>query len=168
MPRISDVIVSSQRTASMDLSVTRRGTLRGTAIDVSNDALLEGLEVRLWDAHGALAGSSPTDGEGAFRFLNLKPGTYRLEPVLPRGYGLAQEPPSVTISAGQEALLDLDFVLVGRVEGRVVDEDTGEAVAGARVRLFDSSERLVGETETDAGGAYAFKGLPEDKYRVET
>lgn len=168
MPRISDVIVSSQRAASTDLSVARRGALRGTAIDLSNDALLEGLELRLWDAQGAQAGSLHTAQDGSFEFTNLKPGAYRVEVLLPRGYGLSQEPGPVSVQAGQETQIDLELVLIGRVEGRVVDEDTGEPVPGARVRLFDSSERLIGETETDAAGVYAFTGLPEDKYRVET
>lgn len=168
MPRASDVIVSSQRTASLDLSVARRGGLRGVVIDLSNDALLEGVEVRLWDAQGSPVGSVHTDGEGAFHFAGLRPGTYRAEAILPRGYAAVSEPSACQVSAGEDANVEIELTLAGRVAGRVVDEDTGQPVVGVRVRLFDSSERLVAEADTGADGSYAFLGLPEDKYRVET
>lgn len=48
----------------------------------------------------------------------------------------------------------------GRVRGRVVDEQTGEGVAGALVRLGPQA------AITDADGRVAFAGLPAGSYRV--
>jgi hypothetical protein len=54
-------------------------------------------------------------------------------------------------------------VLYGSVVGTVVDE-TGSAVAGAKVRITSTGTQQVRETETDESGTYSFPSLTGDTY----
>src|SRR6202790_5023141 len=54
----------------------------------------------------------------------------------------------------------------GRLVGSVTDP-TGAAVAGARVRLLDENNGIVGQTTTDSNGLYSFSSLAIGNYRAE-
>jgi hypothetical protein len=53
-----------------------------------------------------------------------------------------------------------------RLTGRVTDP-AGVGVAGAIVKVYDSNNSLVGETQADNGGTYDLENLPEGTHRLE-
>lgn len=53
-----------------------------------------------------------------------------------------------------------------RLAGTVTDV-SGAAVVGARVRAFDASSALAGETKTNSAGMYELQSLPEGTVRLE-
>jgi hypothetical protein len=53
-----------------------------------------------------------------------------------------------------------------QIAGRVTDQ-SGGYVAGAQVRVFDSSGREITRTKSDDRGEYGFSGLPDGNYRLE-
>ena len=54
----------------------------------------------------------------------------------------------------------------GMLEGRVVDDSTGAALAGARVELLSEDRHVLRTTTADAGGAFAFAIRSTGGYRL--
>lgn len=82
---------------------------------------------------------------------------YTRRPVVPLPQ-MAQLTPQTHESAMQGGL--------GTVAGTVTDQ-SGATVAGAQVKLFDSSGNLVGSQTTDDQGNYEFDDLPASNYRLQ-
>lgn len=94
----------------------------------------------------------------AYVFENLPAGTYTL-----RGYarGLATVfYSSVTVTAGQTTIQNIEFSAGGTLTGQVTDGT--KAVAGALVTIVENGI----QTLTNASGEYAISGLDEGSYTV--
>src|SRR5207245_8922734 len=50
--------------------------------------------------------------------------------------------------------------------GSVINQATGARIPGVPIRLFTQLRTFVGETRTDANGAYAFTNEPAGSYQV--
>jgi len=119
-------------------------------------AVADGVQLTL---DGAATAVTITSGGGHYTFGNLRDGSYTVTPSLP---GCAFSPQSLPVVlsgadvGGQDfSAMALTFAIRGAVTG---------AAGPVEVRLTGA---LTAVATTDAGGAYAFPGLPAGSYRVE-
>ena len=126
-----------------------------------------------------------TDENGAYQFVGLAPGAYRVVIVDPdkgdlagllptqayTGRGATQA--SVTISDASVQGVDFGMVAPATIGDRVWDDknangsDEGEpGIGGATVILTDANGAEVSRTTTDANGNYRFTGLIPGTYTV--
>jgi hypothetical protein len=180
---------------TIDAGVIPLGTIAGTLWrDSDRDGLLEpgepaleGREVRLLDADGAVIATTTTAADGSYAFTDLPPGTYTVETDTPvglaptiEGAGSPQNdsstsPVSVTLAYGsmQQTDVDLGFVDLA-ITGTVwldADEsatiDAGEQPIGRiEVQLRDADGALIATTTTAADGTYRFDELAQGDYTV--
>jgi hypothetical protein len=109
-------------------------------------------------------------GAGAWRVTIAKPGYFPWEVGQRRPF---ESPPPVTLGAQQRLVANVALSRGGVIAGRVSD-DTGEPLAGLRVRVYRARmaggyRRLetVGAADfTDDTGAYRIYGLPPGDYFV--
>ena len=155
------------------------GTVRGTA------GPAEGAMVSLMPERGGLdkLGMAMTDKSGDYEIASVKPGDYTLQVVmLDASMNAGSQPSSPlieTLTVGGSPELRHDVTLPGGVlNGRAESAVDGSAVAGVRLILQRTDEgranqgvysRLdgrVGETYSDAEGAFQFRYLPDGTYTV--
>lgn len=143
----------------------RMATLTGRVVTPAGKPV-DGAKVTLdlsipYDEHAFSGRTSvlTTDTDGRFSLDKLKPGTEgTVQRVEKAGYRL--------VSAGAVQKKDIDLAVSdtvmtgtnGTASGRVLD-DAGKPVADARVIALEDGVR--NGAVTDAGGAFALKGLPE-------
>ena len=121
--------------------------IKGTLTD-SNGAVIPGAVVSLFGSRGL--SQTVTDGEGAYRFVDLEEGTYRIEW---QAQGFSNASKEVTIEA--EDKTDADASLeVGAVEAEVTinGEVEAQVLGGAMVMIEYSSplSRAVADEDVDA------------------
>ena len=116
------------------------------------------------------ASSSRTCRPGQWRVTVAKGGYFTWQPGQRRPF---DPPPPITLARGQRVTADVPLSRGGVITGRVSD-DTGEPLAGLRVRVYRARmakgyRRLedVGAADyTDDTGAYRIFGLPPGDYYV--
>ncbi|MCA8954212.1 MAG: carboxypeptidase regulatory-like domain-containing protein, partial [Planctomycetes bacterium] len=96
-----------------------------------------GIGLRAEAARGAPLEVTP-HAAGRFTLTDLEPGDYTLDIEAP-GYGRSSFGPIALANGLAVADLRLALTRSRMLQGRVVDEHTGEPLAGARVELFDGS-----------------------------
>jgi 5-hydroxyisourate hydrolase-like protein (transthyretin family) len=104
-----------------------------------------------------LTATQPTPG--AFAIEGIAPGTYNLSFTRQGG---APTSLIIHLSAGEHLLENERLSAAASIMGYVVDASTGEAVPGAEVSLYESSQYpavVVAETTTDAKGAFVFDNV---------
>ncbi len=154
---------------------------------------LSGVTIHLLDNAGVIVAQTVTDDQGDYKFSGLMPGVYSVIEFTPAGLidagaqaGLvgqqvrgdvldANTIVNVALQAGDQGV-EYDFCehLPSKISGYVYHDrndnslrETGEeAIAGARIRLFDQDGNLVAMVQTDVNGFYEFTGLSAGKYRV--
>ena len=84
MRRIVGVIVClfSLAVAANVAAQSGNGSLRGTVVD-EQGAAMPGVSITATSPEAISPGTAVTDGEGAYRLLNLPPGTYTITAELP-------------------------------------------------------------------------------------
>ncbi len=150
---------------------------------------LSGVVVRLHDVSGAIITTTTTDNDGAYRFENLKPGTYAVSEVQPAGYyqggqrigsggGVStkvDEISQIHIGSGDQ-LVHYDFCELegSTLSGRVWADtdldnlfDTEEApLSGVVIELFNEMGTLIRTTQTSETGLYQFENVAPGIYAV--
>jgi len=159
----------------------------------SSQRPLAGVTILLQDENGTTIAQTTTDAQGDYHFDQLMPGTYTVVEITPGnlidgadhvgtvdGVRVGDATTNDTIRAIEltsgQAAIDYDFCehepacLSGYVyhdeNDNGVFESQEDPIAGATVRLLDSSDNVVGTTQTDANGFYQFCGLRADTYTV--
>lgn len=98
-----------------------------------------------------------------FTFSRVAPGTYTLR--LSGDFVKTQEY-SVTVANGT-VTFEGRAVPAGKLTGVVQKSADSSALAGAKVSLLDSSDKVIATVDTDVNGAYSFAGLEAGKYKVK-
>jgi hypothetical protein len=117
-----------------------------------------------------LSARSQSDGEGLYRFENLKPGIYQLcHQAIVGMAGIFKIGRRFEIQSGEQLQMNLgDDLGSSRLLGTVVD-GSGQPVSGQVIvglsPLFGWEYTDFG-TGTDSGGRFEFNGLRDGKYRV--
>lgn len=152
------------------LVVRPHGVLRGRVEDSDTRAPLR--EFRIWMARGSEEKNFRSE-DGSFEWQGLPPGRWNFIAQAP-GYQKA-ELREVEIRSG-EPTEGVVFLLRRGVEltGRVVDDETGEALPNVTVGYHDASEpedpawlRFTRNKQTtDAEGNFKFEGVPSVKVTV--
>jgi hypothetical protein len=99
-------------------------TLAGTIMDPSG-AALKGARVTVTNAATRATRTAVSDDSGAYNFVGLPPGQYKLS--VDGGANFAvYENPALTLTVGEHATFDLQLVLKGQQQSIVVTGDTAQ------------------------------------------
>ena len=154
---------------------------------------VSGIPVSLLDSEGEAILECETDGEGAFSFSGLTPGSYSLSAQLPQGYLFARaqdakERESFILSQADGSVgsivfdvpmgddlsgMDIGIGTMGRIGDRAwLDEngnglqDTGEpGMPGIIIEMYQNGQRIASAT-TDEYGRYSMEDLFPGEYEM--
>lgn len=109
--------------------------------------------------------SATTDGLGEARLSELAPGSYDLQSH-DSNYTLIPPLQQFVLAGAKLTQIDVVAGAAGSLAGRVVDGDTGAAVAGVDVSagLQEKSDFDIEVVTTDTSGMFRFSGLPAGIY----
>jgi len=152
-----------------DVAVRPASTVSGQVLGVDGlpapDAEVRIVGSGLWPAI-----VDTTDGSGRFVLASIPPGIYEVHASRREADGTETSAPprlGLNIAPGDRAVLS--FVLSGGVSlaGVVLDDDTGDPVAGAEVRLATETLSAVARTAiTGLDGTFRFAGLEDRTHRL--
>jgi len=155
----------------------------------ANELPIQGVRVDLLDSAGRIVATTTTDVTGAYRFTDLREGTYTLRETQPLGFFQGGQTAG---SGGGDASRDdiISMIPIGfgdrltqynfceiepsSLAGQVFVDfnedcipDANEArIANVEIQLYDATGRLIATTRTDAAGRYQFDSLRPGQYRV--
>lgn len=146
-------IVQANTTTPVQLQLNQDfGFISGTVAPV-----VPGTTVQLFDINNLLVGTVVADGNGAFSFTGIAPGSYVLTAT---AAGYAVQSVGAIVQPGQTA--NVSFTLTpnpASISGAVLD--TGmQPIVNAVVRILDLNETTLGFGYTDAAGFYTIGNLP--------
>ncbi len=160
--------------------------LRGVTVDEESGQPVEHADVHLLDAGGGLVETVTTDRDGRFSLRLRRPGAYRLRAERV-GYH-PQESPARTFAPGDSAfvqlrltptpfLLDTVRVSVARaarplrqgeelIEGRLLDDETGNAIPYGTIRLLWKGRSPVATVLTRSDGTFRLASPRAGTYKL--
>jgi hypothetical protein len=115
------------------------GTCRAAGEPVRDFQVVHWRAGASWDLHTE---SFLDRDDGSFLLEGLQPGEVVLRAATPHTPNGPAQTVTITAGATAQVTLELEDALLGG--GRVVDRETGEPVAGARVQIFTSADGVVG------------------------
>ena len=155
---------------------------------------IQGVTVELLDEQGSVLNSTTTDAAGAYSFVDLDPGTYRVRFTTPNNYNpapqnaggddvldndadpvtgetqlitLISNQRDLTIDAGYYRLASLGDYVWEDLNGNGVQDQGEPPIQGVQVLLYDGDLNSLEFTTTDANGFYEFTDLEPGDYIVE-
>ena len=143
--------------------------VEGRVTESQGQQPVAGARVYLLDGEGEPAVAAVTDAAGAFRLQALAPGEYRLRAdrvglrsTITRAVPLAAgETVAVEVRMSPEPVVLEPAVADARreqgISGRVLDDQTGEPIPGARVTLLNMRELAAGRVVTDSQGWFRLR-----------
>jgi serine-aspartate repeat-containing protein C/D/E len=153
---------------------------------------VNGVSIELFDQDGKKVGTTTTNSDGFYEFVQLSAGRYQIVEKQPNGWydgkdtagtvdganvGVAgnDQLSEVQIGWGQTGS-DYNFgeLLPGSIAGRIHLDTNGNCVfdpgelplGGVTVQLLDSTGKVIGTTQTNDGGQYEFTNLAPGTYGV--
>ncbi|MCC5848416.1 MAG: DUF11 domain-containing protein [Verrucomicrobia bacterium] len=162
----------------------------------SNNVVVPGVVVELYDGDDNLLASTVTQLDGSYTFIGIPPGNYEVRSQTPADFtavldvdGSDNGDDLIELSVVEESFDDQDFLInnaetLSAVSGTVwVDTNTDGEFSGfpgdtpsegTEVRLYRDlngdgvadPNEFVGSTTTDQDGEYEFTGLPDGDYIV--
>jgi 5-hydroxyisourate hydrolase-like protein (transthyretin family) len=169
-------VTSGKTNKDVDAGIYKGTAIRGRAWEDTNgnwvrdagDKLLAGANVSLYNSSGAKVETKPTDGAGAYAFLNYLPGEYKVGfelPTAPAQYYFTKHldgPPAANSdvldgttqtgwidleSGGNEADVDAGMFRLGKLGNQVWEDKNGNgllddgacAASGVSVSLYNSA-----------------------------
>ncbi|MFP3392647.1 carboxypeptidase regulatory-like domain-containing protein [Brevibacillus sp. SIMBA_040] len=148
---------------TLDITVSPAGSIAGVVLDQSTNLPVAGAQVELYDLTPVLIGTTTTNIDGAYSFTGLAPGVYSVS-VTASTYDPKIQ--FVTVLAGQTTRADILLPQSpGQVTGTVTDAALSP-IAGALVKLINTSGVTVSQTVIGAGGAYQFVNVVPGAYTI--
>jgi hypothetical protein len=154
------------------------GSIVGRVFDAATNTPIRRAQIQ--GTNNELFVDTLSDDEGRFQLPNLPQGEWRVT-VAKGGYFTWQPgqkrpfdpPPPIRLARGQRVSTDVHLSRGGVITGRVSD-DSGEPLAGLRVRVYRAKmvkgyrrlEDVGAADQTDDTGAYRIFGLPPGDYYV--
>lgn len=153
-------------------------TLEGRAVDRETQRPIPNASLVLVDSVGLGVALARADSAGAFRLTAPGPGAFSL---LARRLGYDDtETRAVPLGAGERVAVELRMAprpveldtarvaVEGRpgINGRLLDDRTGQPVSGGRVTLHNDRGLRVGRAVTDADGAFHLRVPAPDAYTL--
>lgn len=141
----------------------------------------QGWTVNLLDDQSQVIATTTSNALGDYQFAGLTPGTYRVELVLPEGWGQVSGFVGEFVLEAGEGIDGFDFVAaqLGLVNGNVYDDlngngvqDAGDTPRGGVIVYIDMNHDgqynvdVEPATTTSEAGAYAFDGLGDGTYQL--
>ena len=123
-----------------------------------------GLKVWCHQPRGLFYAETATDEQGRYRLCRLPQGTYNVCLNAPDGWTAAAH--ELLELAAPQTVENMDFQLVagGFVTGTLTDAETGQPLAGIRMRAYGPARPLSGDVaqdaQTDDNGRYTFRLPP--------
>lgn len=156
--------------------------IRGTVTDALTGAPLRGVTVEVYTLGGEFVEAATTRGDGTYDTpFGLATGDYRVRTARTKGYLDEAHADVVCVrcattvgaavhvdQAGAPTVVDFALAAAGSIAGVVTDADTGLPVDNVGITIADAGGTVVGESFTDAAGAYGSVGLPAGQYRMRT
>ncbi len=157
---------STLRAAGEPLSVdvALSGTARATGVVRAKGGQgIQGATVTLTDLRGEVVCATATGPDGRYGFNELIGGSYTLV-----ASANGSRPTALAMSVPETGDIVTDVELSGAASLRGVARGgtANNPVPDARVTLVDADGHVLGMTNTDADGSYAFPEVPEGRYTV--
>ena len=169
-----EVLVGIHTTA--DFELVPLGSISGVVLDALANEPVPSARVQVFNERRGERRhfTTRTDESGAYRFAALPAGDYVVKTTA-RGYleqyydgaGTVAEAMRVTVAPGVDNV-GVDFALHqgGSLAGTVIDEATGEKLAGAVMDLAGLDNRVRCTVRSEENGGFEFTGLPSGNYAV--
>ncbi|NIA01617.1 MAG: hypothetical protein GWO83_00555 [Bacteroidia bacterium] len=178
------IVTAGATTSGIDFALAKGGSIQGTVTEDGTAALLEDVNIDIYDDSGSWVASGTTDTNGGYTTSQgLTTGTYyartwnsdlyinELYDDIPCVSGCTVTDGTLIAVTAGSTTTGIDFALTpgGRISGTVTDDDTAALLEGISVNIFDDSGDYVTGTNSDASGAYEnFTGLPAGTYFLKT
>jgi len=151
------------------------GWISGTVTRADDGSPVAGVTVSADGAAGSWS-SVETGADGTYTLSGLPDDAYLISfsaegSDLKRGYWQNTENydaatrVSITNGVGVDRI-DASLNRGATIAGRVSRADDGRAVPSAGIQALNDANEIVGQTQTDAAGAYTLSGLPAGAYRL--
>ncbi len=171
-------VAGGDTTGAIDFTLSRGGSISGTVQSQLTGQPLGGARVEVWSTAGPWSRSAFTAEDGTYSITGLASGSYLVQaaakghvPLYYDGVLRRSEATPVVVTA-PEVTAGIDFLLPARlpdgatIEGRIVDEQTGEPLRGVRVFASPLIPGEVRSDHTDSTGSYLLSGLRPGIYIV--
>jgi 5-hydroxyisourate hydrolase-like protein (transthyretin family) len=174
-------VTSGGVTGNINAVLDRGGQIRGQVTAADGGALLEDVEVNVYDSNGNWEASVTTNASGVYTTTGLTTGCYRLLFSTQDAFGAARDyideyyndksslaAANAIPVAAPNVVSGINAVLArgGKISGRVTAADTGGPLSGIKASAYDSTGTEVRYDYTDSSGDYVITGLPSGNYRV--
>ncbi|GAB1765757.1 carboxypeptidase regulatory-like domain-containing protein [Priestia megaterium] len=158
------VVVSDQTTEANITLKLNPAAVTGQVLSDGAGTPVKGALITITDLNGIAVGSGATDLNGNFTVLNLPPATLNISAV---AQSFGNNSKSVILTPGEIETTTLSLTPTpGTVTGTVLNEQTGDPLAGVTVQIFDFTRALVATLQTDQSGVYQYQNLAPGSYRL--
>ncbi|MGM7701591.1 carboxypeptidase regulatory-like domain-containing protein [Pseudalkalibacillus sp. Hm43] len=159
---IGEDIFPNQTTTTNFVLSPNPGTVQGT---ISGDGSpLSNANVEVIGATGIVVASTTTNGIGEYVINKLAPGSYRL-----RGSATSFQTRNIGFTVGSGETEEVNMNLLpnpGSLTGTITDEDTGDPLSEASLKITDAFGITNAHAITDINGQYAVDSLTPGNYVI--
>lgn len=157
------ITIVSVDLSNINFALKRAGYIAGVVTTTTGSP--GGLIVAAYNLDGSRRGFTTTNASGAYT-LALPPGPYRVAAYDDDGFFAPSFFPDVlNVNALLTIVANLRLDAAAHLTGTIVDQDTGQPVAGVTAAAFDANGTDVADMTTGATGAYDIH-LPAGAYRL--
>jgi len=162
-----DVFLPAGGSAQIKFDNRRRPTLEIVKLDAQTKQPLSGAKFRVWETEGGTVGEFTTGADGKITIPNLDEKIYSVEEIAaPNGYLLDTQHKDVKLEWGKVTTLTFTDRKKPGLTITKVDEQTGEALAGAEFSVAHKGGAIVYEGQTDSNGKINLTDLAEGWYTI--